>query len=104
VDGLLAARPQLAQQPLPGGLAVQVGHPLGGDLVTGDDDAHGACLSDVDPAVGSSSGRLGVAGPGRIGNLSQLGSARSPISGQGHPSRRAAAAGPTRAVEAFRSH
>jgi len=55
VNGRLAAGAQLPQQPLLGGLPVQVGHMLGDDLVTAD-DVHGACLSGFDPAVGSFSG------------------------------------------------
>jgi hypothetical protein len=41
VNGRLAAGAQLSQQPLLGGLPVQVGDMLGGDLVTGD-GVHGA--------------------------------------------------------------
>jgi hypothetical protein len=40
LDGPLAAGSQLAQQPLLGGLAVQVGQPLSGELVA-DGDVHG---------------------------------------------------------------
>src|ERR671930_1484638 len=57
-----AAGSQLPQQSLLGGLAVQIGHMLGGDLVTGD-GVHGACLSGFDDPVGGSSGRSVVHTP-----------------------------------------
>src|SRR6266511_5093614 len=52
IDRRLAAGAQLPQQPLLGGLPIQVGHVLSDDLLTGN-DVHGACLSGCDPAVGS---------------------------------------------------
>jgi hypothetical protein len=48
VNGRLAAGALLPQQPLLGGLAVQVGDMLGDDLVT-DDGVHGGCLSGFRP-------------------------------------------------------
>src|SRR5919199_810717 len=57
-----AAGSQLPQQSLLGGLAVQIGRMLGGDLVTGD-GVHGACLSGFDDPVGGSSGRSVVHTP-----------------------------------------